>query len=63
MAYGYHRPGIGLFGLIYLIIGVFVAWDRGYLDLDLIRRVGSALLAIFLWFLVLLGVDLHIDAG
>ncbi|SEF81988.1 hypothetical protein SAMN04489712_102154 [Thermomonospora echinospora] len=55
-------PGISLIGLIYLIIGVFVAWDRDYIDLDLLRRVGSALLAIFLWFLVLLGVDLHIDA-
>jgi hypothetical protein len=61
MAYRY-RPGISLIGLIYLIIGVFVAWDRGYLDLELLRRVGSALLAVFLWFLVLLGVDLHIDA-
>ncbi|MBA9007430.1 MULTISPECIES: hypothetical protein [Thermomonospora] len=60
MAYRY-RPGISLFGLIYLIIGVFVAWDRGYIDLELLRRVGSALLAILLWFLVLLGVDLHID--
>lgn len=54
--------GISLLGLIYIIIGVFVAWDKGYINLDLVRRVGSALLAIFLWFLVLLGVDLHIHA-
>ncbi|GAA3198295.1 hypothetical protein [Actinocorallia longicatena] len=60
--YGYHRRGIGLIGLIYIIIGIFVAWDRGYINEDLVRRVASALLAIFLWFLILLGVDLHIHA-
>ncbi|MFI0483198.1 hypothetical protein [Actinomadura sp. 9N215] len=57
-----YRPHISLVGLIYLIIGLFIAWDRGYIDASLIRRVGSALLAIFLWFLILLGVDLHIRA-
>ena len=62
MAYYRHRSGISLIGLIYIIIGIFVAWDRGYIDVELLRRVGSALLAIFLWFLILLGVDLHIDA-
>ncbi|TDB90445.1 MULTISPECIES: hypothetical protein [unclassified Actinomadura] len=60
MAYRY-RPHISLVGLIYLIIGVFVAWDRGYINESLIERVISALLAIFLWVLVLLGVDFHID--
>ncbi|MQY03361.1 hypothetical protein [Actinomadura macrotermitis] len=60
MARRYGRSGISLVGLIYILIGIFVAWDRGYINPDLIRRVVSALLAIFLWFLVLLGVDLHI---
>jgi membrane-bound ClpP family serine protease len=58
----YHRSGVSLIGLIYLIIGIFVAWDKGYINAELIRRVASALLAIFLWFLILLGVDLHIKA-
>lgn len=62
MAYYRRRSGISLIGLIYIIIGIFVAWDRGYIDVELLRRVGSALLAILLWFLILLGVDLHIDA-
>jgi hypothetical protein len=62
MAHRYQRSGISLVGLIYLIIGVFIAWDRGYIDVGLVRRVAGALLAIFLWFLVLLGVDLHIKA-
>ncbi|MEW2356994.1 MULTISPECIES: hypothetical protein [Thermomonosporaceae] len=56
-----YRPGISIVGLIYIIIGVFVAWDRGYIDAELLRQVASALLAIFLWFLILLGVDLHIN--
>jgi hypothetical protein len=56
-----YRPGFSIIGVIYVIIGVFVAWDRGYIGAELLRRVASALLAIFLWFLVLLGVDLHID--
>lgn len=55
------RNGISIVALIYIIIGVFIAWDRGYITADLVRRVASALLAIFLWFLVLLGVDLHIN--
>lgn len=57
-----YRPHLGLAGLIYLVIGLVIAWDRGYIDASLIRRVGSALLAVFLWFLILLGVDLHIHA-
>jgi len=56
-----YRPHISLLTLIYLIIGVFVAWDRGYIDEGLVQRVVSALLAVFLWVLVLLGVDFHID--
>ncbi|MCW2889060.1 MAG: hypothetical protein QOE54_4918 [Streptosporangiaceae bacterium] len=62
MAYRYRGRGISLIGLIYIIIGILVAWDKGYLNADLLRKVASALLAIFLWFLVLLGVDLHIHA-
>jgi succinate dehydrogenase hydrophobic anchor subunit len=58
----YRRSGVSLIGLIYIIIGIFVAWDKGYINAELIRRVASALLAIFLWFLILLGVDLHIKA-
>jgi hypothetical protein len=46
--------------LIYLIIGIFVAWKHDYLTLAVIKIIASALLAIVLWFLVLLGVNLHI---
>ena len=57
-----YRPHVSLVGLIYIIIGIFIAWDRGYIDESLLRRVASALLAVFLWVLILLGVDLHIVA-
>ena len=46
--------------LAYVLAGVAVAWDHGYLGLSWLRAVGSALLAVFLWWLVLLGVNLHI---
>jgi hypothetical protein len=55
------RGGVSLIGLIYILIGIFVAWDHDYITIGLLKRVLSALLAIFLWFLVLLGVNLHVS--
>jgi hypothetical protein len=55
----YYRP-YSLFFLIYVLIGIFVAFSRHYITIGLLKGVLSALLAVFLWFLVLLGVDLHI---
>lgn len=46
--------------LIYFVVGGFVAWDHGYLGLGWLRAFASALLAIVLWWLVPLGVNLHI---
>jgi hypothetical protein len=46
--------------LIYIVVGVFVAWEHHYLSLAWLRALASVLLAIFLWFLVLLGVNLHV---
>jgi Na+/pantothenate symporter len=46
--------------IIWAIIGLVVAWERSYLTLFLVKIVFSALLAIFLWPLVLLGINLHI---
>jgi putative effector of murein hydrolase LrgA (UPF0299 family) len=45
---------------IYVIVGFFVAWEHHYLSFDWLRSVASGLLAIILWFLVPLGVNLHI---
>jgi hypothetical protein len=50
-----------LLGLIYVAIGIFVAASKDYFEnLDTVKRVLSALLAIVLWPLLLLGIDLHI---
>jgi hypothetical protein len=46
--------------IIYLLIGIIIAWDRGYITVHLLKLLLSALLAIWLWWLVLLGVSLHI---
>lgn len=55
------RGGVSFIGLIYILIGLFVAWDRHYITVSLLKYVLSALLAIFLWFLVLLGIGLHVS--
>ena len=50
-----------LLGLIYLAIGIFLAASKDYLEnLDTLKQVLSAVLAILLWPLLLLGVDLHV---
>jgi hypothetical protein len=51
---------ISLVLAVYLLIGIIVAYDRDYLTSRLLKSLVSALLAIFLWFLLLLDVDLHV---
>jgi hypothetical protein len=53
---------VNFLGLIYLVIGVVIAATHDYFkNFDTVQRVISALLAVLLWPLVLLGVDLHIN--
>jgi Mn2+/Fe2+ NRAMP family transporter len=48
-------------GLVYVVIGVAIAASYDYFErLNTVRQILSALLAIALWPLVLLGIDLHI---
>jgi predicted transporter len=48
-------------GLVYLIVGVAIAATHDYFEkLNTLRLLLSALLAVLLWPLVLLGIDLHI---
>ncbi len=54
------RTNVGLVGLVYLVIGVVVAWQRGYLTVSVLKSIVSVVLAVLLWFLVLLGIDLHL---
>jgi hypothetical protein len=56
-----YRPRFGLFSLLYLGIGIAVAASHHYFaHLSTLRQILSAVLAILLWPLVLLGINLHI---
>jgi len=53
------RTGIGT--ILWLIIGLIVGAAHHYFtDVATLRLLGSAVLAVVLWPLVLVGVDLHI---
>jgi hypothetical protein len=55
-------PRRNLLGLIYVAVGIFVASSKDYLEnLDTVERVLSGVLAIVLWPLLLLGIDLHVN--
>jgi uncharacterized membrane protein len=57
-----YRRGISLFWLAFLIIGAFVAADHDYFKhVNSVEEVISAILAVTLWPLVLLDVNLHIE--
>jgi hypothetical protein len=50
-----------LLGLVYIIVGVAIAASYDYFErLETLRQIVSAVLAIVLWPLLLLGIDLHV---
>ena len=51
---------VSLILAVYVLVGIVLAYDRDYITTRLLKAVLSALLAVFLWFLLLLGVDLHV---
>ena len=53
--------GSGIGGAIYLLIGILVAGAHHYfVHVGTLARLFSAVLAVFLWPLLLLGIDLRI---
>jgi hypothetical protein len=53
------RPKV--LGLVYIAVGVVLAASKDYLDnIETLKRVLSAVLAILFWPLLLLGIDLHV---
>ena len=55
------RGNIGLLGVVYMVAGAIVAATHHYYaHLHTARQLGSAVLAILLWPLLYLGIDLHI---
>jgi hypothetical protein len=58
------RRGPSLLTIIYLVVGVIVAANHHYFkNIDDVESVISAVLAVVLWPLVLLDVNLHIGGG
>jgi hypothetical protein len=55
------RSSVSLVFLIYLVVGVIVAYQHGYITVSLLKSFASALIAILLWFLILLGANLHLS--
>ncbi|MGH3937548.1 MAG: hypothetical protein ACRDTG_02780 [Pseudonocardiaceae bacterium] len=53
------RRGISLGALVYLLIGLVVALSTGYGITSFVQLL-NFILALFLWPLVLLGVNLHV---
>jgi hypothetical protein len=51
---------IGLFGLVYLLVGVVVALTNGYNSVAGVSEVISLVAAIVLWPALFFGVDLHV---
>ena len=48
-------------GVVYIVVGVAVAAQKHYFEhLDTFRLIASAVLAVVLWPLLFLGIDLHI---
>jgi hypothetical protein len=53
---------ISFLGLVYLVIGVVVAAVNDYFDnMDTLKRVLEALIAVLIWPLILLGVEIDIS--
>jgi hypothetical protein len=44
-----------------VIVGIVIAVTKSYITVALLKGVASAVLAIFLWWLPLLGVNLHLQ--
>jgi hypothetical protein len=52
--------GISIGGLIYLVIGVIVAYNFGYIaNWNVVGNLIEGLLAVVVWPVLLFGVDLH----
>ncbi len=54
------RVSVGTVVIVYVVVGIVFAVARHYITIGLLKGIGSALLAILLWWLPLLGISLHI---
>ena len=51
---------ISLLGLIYIVVGIIIAVTNHYITIAWLKIIASGILAVFLWWLVLLGINLHL---
>ena len=52
---------ISAVGVIYLVVGAVVAATHDYLEsIDTLKQLLSAVLAVVIWQLILIGIDLHV---
>ncbi len=57
----YRGRGISFLGVVYLVVGGVIADKHHYFaHLNTLRQILSAVLAVTLWPLILLGINLHI---
>jgi hypothetical protein len=55
-------PRLSLLGVVWIVVGVVVAWSEDYFDsLETAGRVLSAIAAVLLWPLLLFGFDIRIS--
>ena len=54
------RLSISVLGLIYIVVGIIIAVSKHYITIGWLKVVASGVLAVFLWWLLLLGVNLHL---
>jgi hypothetical protein len=54
------KLSISVLGLIYIVIGIIIAVSKHYITIGWLKVVASGVLAVFLWWLLLLGVNLHL---
>lgn len=54
------KLSISVLGLIYIIVGIIIAVSKNYITIAWLKVVASGVLAVLLWWLLLLGVNLHL---
>jgi hypothetical protein len=47
--------------IIWVVVGLIIAWTHAYLTVAVLKLAVTVLLAVFLWPLLLLGVSLHVS--
>lgn len=55
------KRSAGLIMIIYIVVGIVIAVSKHYITVGLLKSLGSALLGVFLWWLTLLGINLHLS--